>query len=874
MKRKSVLVGLLSLTAVLGLASCGGNNSTTTTPSSTVAPSATTTTVVPSTTTTVVPSTPSSTVDPAEETKKLIDTALSQLEISGTIESSTLTLKTTGIGGVRFSYTSSNPDVISITEGAATVNRPAFGEEDATVTITAIGILDDVESSKKFTVTVKALVDDSISVSEIKSSKTGTAIKAHGVVSGILFASNDKTGEKYRAGFYLTDSTGTIYVYGSQVAANVSVGNEVYFSGSAGEHDSIKQISSPANLKVLSKTSTVDWTSVVKDKTIVDVKNLGAEACGNVYELTILVYKNSHGVYAIEEVDYETSTTKVSLNEYFSGSVSADNTDYAPWLQGKEGQILKVYYMVNSLSGKPGDSDRKPRGNVLAVLPLSDAEQDQYISKVLDSLIALDSKYTKATEITLPTTVEGYPSYALSWSLGEKSTGATIENGKLTITPTDSLQKFTLTVTASREGAEPVTYSFAEVQVKNSFEPMTFEKYNSLAANESVYIEGKVTLKAGKETYLVDKDGNYYLAFGTNDDVEVGKVYYVSGVITLNKGLRETTNPAFEESTTEITIPAAKNITESASVYSKDGTLADELQNQYVKITGVASGVKELTVNGVKVALYGKNGAKVSLTTGHTYTITGYASVYNNTQIAVYSTDSIVEAELTPEQKVNATVEAIKAQFAEKFTNASTAVTLNNEFNLTITVTLGDGSILSYADGVMTVTATATEATQTFTVKVATGTGVEKEETITVSSQTTTEKTTNINFPTATTNLSSLDPNGLAELLGLDSDIFEVIFTKKNTSSNSNATTDMIKFYQADILTIKVKEGKSYTIKSFSATASAASGKYSLDNLAVTVNGTAVTGSNGSYTINSTEVVLTANAQVRFTALSFVYDVA
>ena len=867
MKRKSVLVGLLSLTAVLGLASCGGNNSTTTAPSSTVAPSATTTTVVPSTTTTVVPSTPSSTVDPTEETKELIDTALSQLEISGTIESSTLTLKTTGIGGVRFSYTSSNPDVISITEGAATVNRPAFGEEDATVTITAIGILDDVESSKTFTVTVKALVDDSISVSEIKSSKTGTAIKAHGVVSGILFAANSTTGEKYRAGFYLTDSTGTIYVYGSQVAANVSVGNEVYFSGSVNEHNSIKQISSPANLKVLSETSTVDWTSVVKGKTIVDVKNLGAEACGNVYELTILVYKNDYNVYAIEDIDYQTS--KVSLNEYFSGTVSTDNTDYAPLLQGKEGKILKVYYMVNSLNSKG-----VPRGNVLNVLPLSETEQDQYISKELDSLIALDSKYTKATEITLPTTVEGYPSYALSWSLGEKSTGATIENGKLTITPTDSLQKFTLTVTASREGAEPVTYSFAEVQVKNSFEPMTFEKYNSLAANESVYIEGKVTLKAGKETYLVDKDGNYYLAFGTNDDVEVGKVYYVSGVITLNKGLRETTNPAFEESTTEITAPKALDITENVSKYASNSTLEDALQNQYVKITGVASGAKELTVNGVKVALYGKNGAKVSLTTGHTYTITGYASVYNNTQIVVYSTDSIVEAELTPEQKVNATVEAIKAQFAEKFTNASTAVTLNNEFNLTITVTLGDGSILSYADGVMTVTATATEATQTFTVKVATGTGVEKEETITVSSQTTTEKTTNLNFPTATTNLSSLDPNGLAELLGLDYDIFEVIFTKKNTSSDSKAYTDAIRFYQADILTIKVKEGKSYTIKSFSATASAASGQYSLDNLAVTVNGTAVTGSNGSYTINSTEVVLTANAQVRFKALSFVYDVA
>ena len=728
MKRKSVLVGLLSLTAVLGLASCGGNNSTTTAPSSTVAPSATTTTVVPSTTTTVVPSTPSSTVDPTEETKELIDTALSQLEISGTIESSTLTLKTTGIGGVRFSYTSSNPDVISITEGAATVNRPAFGEEDATVTITAIGILDDVESSKTFTVTVKALVDDSISVSEIKSSKTGTAIKAHGVVSGILFAANSTTGEKYRAGFYLTDSTGTIYVYGSQVAANVSVGNEVYFSGSVNEHNSIKQISSPANLKVLSETSTVDWTSVVKGKTIVDVKNLGAEACGNVYELTILVYKNDYNVYAIEDIDYQTS--KVSLNEYFSGTVSTDNTDYAPWLQGKEGKILKVYYMVNSLNSKG-----VPRGNVLNVLPLSETEQDQYISKVLPATISLENKYTEITTIDLPTVITGYESYSLAWSLGEKSTGATIENGKLTITPTDSLQKFTLTVTASREGAEPVTYSFAEVQVKNSFEPMTFAEYNALANNASCYIEAKLVLNVGQEYYFVDKDGNYYLVFGKYSDVEEGKVYFVNGSISIYNSLRELKATSFEESTTEITIPAAKNITESASVYSKDGTLADELQNQYVTITGIASAAKELTVNGTVISLYGKNSVTVELTTGHSYTITGYASLNKSkTQIVVYSTDSIVEAELTPEQKVNTTVEAIKAQFAEKFTDASTAVTLNNEFNLTITVTLGDGSILSYADGVMTVTATATEATQTFTVKVATGTGVEKEETITVSS--------------------------------------------------------------------------------------------------------------------------------------------
>ncbi len=754
MKRKSILLGLLSLTAVIGLVSCGDNNPTdvpTSTPTST--PTSVPTSKPTSAPTSKPTSTPSTTVNPEEEAKEIINAALAQISISEVIESSSITLPTTGIGGVHFTYTSSNPSVLTISEGIATINRPAFGEDDATITITATGIYNDFTDSKNFTVKVKALVDESISVSAIKALDKDTKVQAHGVVSGFLFAANSTSGEKYKAGFYLTDSTGTIYVYGSQTAATVSVGNEVYFSGTVGEYNSVKQISSPSNLKVLNENASIDWTTVIKDKTIVDVKNLGAEACGNVYELTVLIYKNNYNVYAIEDVNYETS--KVSLNEYFSGNVSADNKDYAPWLQGKEGQILKVYYVVNSLSSKS-----VPRGNVLNVLPLSAEEQGLYISKVLPNAISLENRYTESASIALPTTIKGYESYTLNWSLSEGSTGAAIAENNLTITPTNTLQKFTLTVTATREGAEPVTFTYEEVQVKNSFEPISFEEYNALANKANAYIEAKLVLTAGKDNYFVDKSGNYYLVYGSYTGVEVGKVYYVNGDISIYKNLRELANATFEESSTEITVPAAKDITENASVYSKENGISDALQNQHVKITGVASAANELNVNGTIIALYGKNNATVNLTVGHTYTITGYASLNNSkTQIVVYSNDGIVEAELTPEQKVNETIAAIKAQFAEKFTAQSTVVTLKNDYKLTIEVTLGEGTILSYNNGVVTVTATDTEATQTLKIKISSDTSVVKEETITVTSllSISTEVKTNLNFPTATTNLSETD---------------------------------------------------------------------------------------------------------------------
>ena len=108
MKKKNLLISLISLGAVIGLASCGTTEeptSTSSTPSQTQ--TATTTPSTPTSTPTSAPtSTPSaptttpSTVDPAEEAKEVMQAALDQLSIQSEINTASITLATTGIGGV------------------------------------------------------------------------------------------------------------------------------------------------------------------------------------------------------------------------------------------------------------------------------------------------------------------------------------------------------------------------------------------------------------------------------------------------------------------------------------------------------------------------------------------------------------------------------------------------------------------------------------------------------------------------------------------------------------------------------------------------------------------------------------------------------
>ena len=602
---------------------------------------------------------------------------------------------------------------------------------------------------------------------------------------------------------------------------------------------------------------------------VVIAKNGGyitSKSCAGIYKIEAFIYGSYDNMkmYSSNTLDSNSvinpkKVVKRDGNEvgYVYTYEFPDNSDYFYYVNESTHDVQAYYVNVYYKSEKI----------------LTDADKAQIIGDDLKNTLALEEKYTSEATVTLPATLEGYDGFNITYALAEGSTGATISEGVLTITPTASLQKFTLVATATKEGIDPVTITFDEVQVKNSFDPMTFAEYNAVEEAGYAYIEGVVVLVNGSENYLADKDGNFYLVYKKDFGLEVGKVYKIEGNIKIHNKLREIENPSAEESDTEVTAPAALDITSNPSAYSKDSVLAFELQNKLVTVTGYASETDEITVGETVIALYDKNRTNTTLIVGAKYTITGYASVYNNTQIVYYSADSVKEI-TTPEEKVNLTLNAIKAQFENEF-NANTEVTLENPYNfvLTVTVDTAETAIITYAEGKITVTAPQVETalTQTFKIVVASGTAyVSPETTITVTAKYSNIVTTNLVFPSTTTDLVAVNDASNYSLFGLDSTVFDLVYTKANTASKFYS--DSFRFYKGDSIAISFKSGVTGTIKSISCTSTTTSGDYSLEKLVVKNSTATVTGTNGVYDINDTTLELSNTAQVRFKVLSITYE--
>lgn len=389
---------------------------------------------------------------------EMVSTALDALTVAGEV-SSNFTLSTQGAGGVVISWSSSNTSVISIEGGSATVTQPAIGQADATVTLTATAVYEDYQEEKNFTVVVKALTlnDQSKKVSAIKELADETEVDARGVVTGFVYASGTSDPE-YKAGFYLTDETGTIYVYGTNVAQTVELNSEIYFTATKTTHNEGVQLSAPKDVIVVQAQATPNWTAVITDKTAVDIYNTTENIIGNVYEFDALIYKNSYGAYSVEDPNYTQSGA--AMGDYFSGSSSNNLTQYAALLRGKENTIVRVRFVINSKNSKG-----VWRGTTLSVEELTSAELAKW---KINTLVNLQEEYKADDSIDLPTAIEGLTGVSVAWSLKDGSLGAEIVEGKLNITATETLQKFTLVATATVEGATPIVYEYPEVSVQKS----------------------------------------------------------------------------------------------------------------------------------------------------------------------------------------------------------------------------------------------------------------------------------------------------------------------------------------------------------------------------------------------------------------------
>lgn len=299
-----------------------------------------------------------------EDTPKLTDqdvvnAAKEAFTINYTEVTTDFTLPTTAAGGVTVSWASSDA-AIAISGQNATVTRPAFEDGNKSVVLTATLTKNEASATKEFTVVVVCQEDantiDALTVAEAIAADQGDTVTVRGVVSGFHWGTyNDANSVQ---GCYITDATGTIYVYGYLVAQEVEKGDDVVLSATVGAYKENVQLTSPTLVQTVSKGNAISSAAAVTDKTVAD---LAADLTTD-YDTKTYIFE---GVQVVKIVT--SSYTNYTIEDKSGSAINlysaADSSEFA-WLDEYIGKELNVLFFVNSQNSK----GTKWRGHLLDVI--------------------------------------------------------------------------------------------------------------------------------------------------------------------------------------------------------------------------------------------------------------------------------------------------------------------------------------------------------------------------------------------------------------------------------------------------------------------------------------------------------------------------
>ena len=196
--------------------------------------------------------------DDENNDKALIETAVASLELpfatgdSATNVTADLELPTTAAGDIQISWSSSNAAVIST---AGVVTRPAYGQNDVTVTLTATLTLGSETGEKQFTVVVKAMAQTD-----------AEAVAAAKAALAIGFATSDSA-NSVTANLTLPATQGTTAVTWSSNNTAVISNSGVVTRPVAGSEDAVVILT--ATITKGSASDTKEFTVTVKAHPVV-----------------------------------------------------------------------------------------------------------------------------------------------------------------------------------------------------------------------------------------------------------------------------------------------------------------------------------------------------------------------------------------------------------------------------------------------------------------------------------------------------------------------------------------------------------------------------------------------------------------------------
>ena len=508
MKNKKLLTLALSILTIGSLVGCGGNGST-------------------NQHSEILPPTQEAA---ATEDEKLADTILKRVllnENKQTVTSSFKVVSEVVYGETSYPITwtaygdSAKVEEVKAKDGKTrikvTLTEPGSGESKMhlTASITVNGATRS--KSFEFTVPERENVTQYDTLAAALATCDGADAKADAVRFGLK--NEVVVVEKASSGVVVADESAEFYIYDTNIAKNVEVGNKLSITAiSAYRYYGLPEGVTPT-YDIVDDNTTNTVNTATTPTTIKDLVNkLNAYADGFAQPSGEFVTK-----YKANAKVVKTSTDKILLVD------PTDNTKFLLGYDGFDGVMkelasvagltLDVEFSVYGLwrnytgydCGKVGDVEfGKPENGTrfyftgkapsFNFASLTAEQKVTLIQNALVSSVEIPSNVTKDTEVTLPSLdATKFPGVTATWSLadGADSNIFTLANGKLTIKPTEQERKATLKLNVEYGADTPFTKDF---EIKAS--SVNVKKVENVEAGKT-YKVGIVNTNKGEDIYFL-----------------------------------------------------------------------------------------------------------------------------------------------------------------------------------------------------------------------------------------------------------------------------------------------------------------------------------------------------------------------------------
>ena len=403
---------------------------------------------------------------------------------------------------------------------------------------------------------VKVELDESYTeatIAEAREAQAGEKLIIEGVVARITYA--DKM---IPNGFYVVDTTGSIYVYGED-AHSVAIGNTVKLAGTkdyyvlateqnAADKYGYKGCCQLKDLVLLENNTTnaefdKTWITESTVKDIVETP-ITENITTNTYKVTALVKKvlgSGFVNYYFFDIDGETG----------SYTYTANGGDDFAWLDQFDGKICTVYLSPINCKSSAG-------GCFYRFIPLLVVDENYTfdLNKATDYAIKYEAydqfktQYSADPALEVVTTVSsellGFEGVTVSYASSNNSVAEfVVENGK-NIFHTKDIGTTTVTITAEYNGKTSTKTINITVSEQQSFDSISVAEAIEAKDGETVTVKGIVVSSlVNKVGFYISDDTGIIAVTCSEDalaDISLGNEIVIKGVKAHNKKNATSTN--------------------------------------------------------------------------------------------------------------------------------------------------------------------------------------------------------------------------------------------------------------------------------------------------------------------------------------------